>query len=32
VQAKDGKTHMARVAQEVSMFRDIIDKAGIKKL
>jgi tripartite-type tricarboxylate transporter receptor subunit TctC len=29
VQAKDGKTHMARVAKEVPMFRDIILKAGI---
>jgi tripartite-type tricarboxylate transporter receptor subunit TctC len=29
VQAKDGKTHMARVAKEVPMF---IAKAGIKKL
>jgi tripartite-type tricarboxylate transporter receptor subunit TctC len=32
VQAKDGKAHMARVAKEVPMFRDIIAKAGIKKL
>jgi tripartite-type tricarboxylate transporter receptor subunit TctC len=32
VQAKDGKGHMARVAREVPMFRDIIAKAGIKKL
>jgi tripartite-type tricarboxylate transporter receptor subunit TctC len=32
VQAKDGKGHMARVAKEVPMFRDIIEKAGIKKL
>jgi len=32
VQAKDGKTHMARVAREVPMFRDIIAQAGIKKL
>jgi tripartite-type tricarboxylate transporter receptor subunit TctC len=32
VQAKDGKTHMARVAKEVPMYRDIIEKAGIKKL
>jgi tripartite-type tricarboxylate transporter receptor subunit TctC len=31
VQAKDGKTHMARVAKEVPMFRDIIVKAGIKQ-
>jgi len=29
VQAKDGKGHMARVAKEVPMFRDIIAKAGI---
>jgi tripartite-type tricarboxylate transporter receptor subunit TctC len=29
VQAKDGKTHMARVAKEVPMFRDIIAKANI---
>jgi tripartite-type tricarboxylate transporter receptor subunit TctC len=32
VQAKDGKGHMARVAKEVPMFREIIEKAGIKKL
>ena len=32
VQAKDGKSHMARVAKEVPMFRDIITQAGIKKL
>lgn len=32
VQAKDGKGHMARVAKEVPMFRDIIAKAGIKRL
>jgi tripartite-type tricarboxylate transporter receptor subunit TctC len=32
VQAKDGKGHMARVAKEVPMFRDIIAQAGIKKL
>jgi tripartite-type tricarboxylate transporter receptor subunit TctC len=32
VQAKDGKTHMARVAKEVPMYRDIIAKAGMKKL
>ncbi len=30
VQAKDGKGHMARVAKEVPMFREIIAKAGIK--
>jgi tripartite-type tricarboxylate transporter receptor subunit TctC len=29
VTAKDGKGHMARVAKEVPMFRDIIAKAGI---
>jgi tripartite-type tricarboxylate transporter receptor subunit TctC len=32
VQAKDGKGHMARVAKEVPMFKDIIAQAGIKKL
>jgi tripartite-type tricarboxylate transporter receptor subunit TctC len=30
VQAKDGKGHMARVAKEVPMFREIITQAGIK--
>jgi tripartite-type tricarboxylate transporter receptor subunit TctC len=30
VQAKDGKSHMARVAKEVPMFRAIITQAGIK--
>jgi hypothetical protein len=30
VQAKDGKTHMARVAKEVPMFAEIIKQAGIK--
>jgi tripartite-type tricarboxylate transporter receptor subunit TctC len=30
VQAKDGKGHMARVAKEVPMFREIITRAGIK--
>ncbi len=30
VQAKDGKTHMARVVKEVAMFREIIRQAGIK--
>ena len=32
VTAKDGKGHMARIAKEVPMFRDIIIQAGIKKL
>jgi tripartite-type tricarboxylate transporter receptor subunit TctC len=32
VTAKDGKGHMARVAKEVPMFRNIITQAGIKKL
>ena len=32
VQAKTGKEHMARVAKEVPLFRDIIAQAGIKKL
>jgi tripartite-type tricarboxylate transporter receptor subunit TctC len=32
VTAKPGKEHMARVASEVPMFRDIIAQAGIKKL
>lgn len=30
VQARDGKGHMARVAKEVPMFKDIIAAAGIK--
>jgi hypothetical protein len=30
VQARDGKGHMARVAKEVPMFREIITRAGIK--
>ena len=30
VQARDGKGHMARVAKEVPMFKDIITGAGIK--
>src|SRR6266545_3212396 len=32
VTAKDGKGHMARIAKEVPMFRDIITQAGIKKI
>jgi tripartite-type tricarboxylate transporter receptor subunit TctC len=32
VMAKGGKEHMERVTKEVAMFRDIIEKAGIKKL
>ncbi len=32
VQAKTGKEHMARVAKEVPMYRDIIKKAGIRRL
>jgi tripartite-type tricarboxylate transporter receptor subunit TctC len=32
VQAKDGKTHMARVTGEVAMFREIIAQAGIKQM
>jgi tripartite-type tricarboxylate transporter receptor subunit TctC len=32
VQAKDGRGHMARVAREVPMFREIVAQAGIKKL
>jgi tripartite-type tricarboxylate transporter receptor subunit TctC len=32
VQAKPGKEHMARVAKEVPMYKDIILKAGMKKL
>jgi tripartite-type tricarboxylate transporter receptor subunit TctC len=30
VQAKDGKGHMARVAKEVPMFKEIITQANIK--
>jgi tripartite-type tricarboxylate transporter receptor subunit TctC len=30
VQAKDGKGHMARVAKEVPMYREIVAQAGIK--
>jgi tripartite-type tricarboxylate transporter receptor subunit TctC len=32
VQARTGKEHMARVAREVTMFRNIIEQAGIKRL
>ena len=32
VMAKDGKTHMERVAREVALFREIIAQAGIQKL
>jgi tripartite-type tricarboxylate transporter receptor subunit TctC len=32
VQAKDGKGHMARIAKEVPMFREIITQAGIKQM
>jgi tripartite-type tricarboxylate transporter receptor subunit TctC len=32
VTAKPGKDHMARVAREVPLFRDFINKAGIQKL
>jgi tripartite-type tricarboxylate transporter receptor subunit TctC len=32
VQARDGKGHMARVAREVPMYRNIIAQAGIEKL
>ena len=32
VQAKGGKEHMARVAREVPMYRNIIAQAGIEKL
>jgi hypothetical protein len=32
VEAKDGKSHMARIAREVPMFRELISQAGIKKL
>src|SRR6266540_4295443 len=32
VTAKDGKSHMERLAKEVPMFSDIIAQAGIKKL
>jgi tripartite-type tricarboxylate transporter receptor subunit TctC len=32
VQARDGKGHMARVAKEVPMFKELIAQAGIKQL
>jgi tripartite-type tricarboxylate transporter receptor subunit TctC len=32
VEAKDGKSHMARIAREVPIFRELISQAGIKKL
>jgi len=32
VTAKPGKEHMARIAREVPLFRDIIAQAGVKKL
>ena len=32
VEAKDGRGHMARIAKEIPMYREIIAKAGIKKL
>jgi tripartite-type tricarboxylate transporter receptor subunit TctC len=32
VRALDGKGHMARIKKEVPMFRDLIEKVGIKKL
>jgi tripartite-type tricarboxylate transporter receptor subunit TctC len=32
VTARDGKGHMARVAKEVPMFKEIISQAGIKQL
>jgi tripartite-type tricarboxylate transporter receptor subunit TctC len=32
VTAKDGKSHMQRLAKEVPMFSEIIAQAGIKKL
>jgi tripartite-type tricarboxylate transporter receptor subunit TctC len=32
VEAKDGKSHMARIAREVPMFRELVSQAGIKKL
>ncbi len=32
VEAKDGKSHMARIVREVPMYREIINQAGLKKL
>jgi hypothetical protein len=32
VQAKDGKAHMAGIAKEMAMFREIIAQAGIKDM
>jgi tripartite-type tricarboxylate transporter receptor subunit TctC len=32
VQARDGKAHMARVAKEVPMYRQIVAQAGIKQM
>jgi tripartite-type tricarboxylate transporter receptor subunit TctC len=32
ITALDGKGHAARIAKEVPMFKDVIEKAGIKKL
>jgi tripartite-type tricarboxylate transporter receptor subunit TctC len=32
VEARSGKEHLARIAKEVPMYRDIITQAGIKKL
>jgi len=32
VEAKDGKSHMARIAREVPIFKELISQAGIKKL
>jgi tripartite-type tricarboxylate transporter receptor subunit TctC len=32
VQAKDGKGHLARIERETAMYKDIIEKSGIKKM
>ena len=32
VEARDGKTHMVRVAKEIPMYREIINHAGIKQM